>query len=152
MGEEPWNGALASPHLWPGVPVSHHGALAIRLRPPIKYRQQKWMGSRRNTGQGSLGSGRHFPIFLSPSSPASPERWVTLKWVNCPKDASPLGNWGWNLDLREGWIMWGEVNELCPPGLWESVQAHPTLVLTLGGPQVWEAPVLSALHIHCLKH
>lgn len=45
-------------------------AQAVRLRPPVKYRQQRWVGSRRNIfdGEDSSSSGRQFPISPSPCS------------------------------------------------------------------------------------
>lgn len=69
----PWersqqNFAFAFPHLWSGVTGIHTMvAQAMWLRLPIKSRQQMWMESRRKTCETSLGSGRHFLIFLSPS-------------------------------------------------------------------------------------
>lgn len=139
-GRKQWNVAFTSPHLWPGVLVFTKVPQAIRLRPPIKHRQQTWLGSRRNTGKDSLGSGRHFPIFLSPSPS---EWWVTLEWVDRPKDASLLGDRGWNLDRREGWAMWGEMNcDLLAPETLSSSSSHL-------GSNSWSSASLRSSNVVC---
>ena len=114
-----WNFAHAFPHLGPGVPMFTPWG----LRPPIKYRQQMWMGAEGplvRTHQTQTG----ISLSFFPSVPP-PGWWVMLKRVNCPKDAFPPGTWGWNLDPRKDWVTWWEMKcGLLAPGTLTSSSSY----------------------------